>query len=202
MNTAILESLVGIVKTHKRIGLFVSGGFDSTLLTYLIHDIRQKLGTNNDITFFTIPRYDDSTVHAERIVKFIDGRFNTTPTKHVSVGDPNLHHSKQVLSGIVETLKGTDFDVLLLGDNTVPPEIEVPGGPIRVKSNTERVIQPFFDLTKDQTIQLAIDLGLTEIMEMSHTCTESLTLRCNICWQCRERAWAFKKCNYTDPGTM
>ncbi len=203
MNTIILEDIVRIVRTYKRIGISVSGGFDSTLLSYLVHDTRNMLGTENEIEFFTVPRYDDSVIHATRIIKYIDDTFNNSvPTKHTIVGNPDLHHSLQVDSGLREALACDRIDIVLAGENIVPPEDEVPGGPIRYRGKPVKLYKPFFDYTKDVIIQLAIDMNLIKVMEISHTCTESVSLRCNLCWQCRERAWAFMKCNYTDPGTM
>lgn len=34
------------------------------------------------------------------------------------------------------------------------------------------------------------------------TCTGSKNLRCNQCWQCCERSWAFAKNNLIDTGKM
>lgn len=201
MQNMIIEDLELVLSKHKTIGLLISGGFDSTLLSYLVHDIREKKKTENNFEFFTVPRYDDSIIHAQRIIDFLYSKFNILSPWHI-VGDPDLHFTQQVSSGITEALTEYDFDILLTGDNIVPPIDEVPGGPPRKRGNHPRLYKPFFDYTKDVMLQLCIDRGLTEIMEITHTCTESKTLRCNLCWQCRERAWAFKQCNYVDPGTM
>ena len=203
MNTAILEDIRRIVRIYRRIGISISGGFDSALLSYLIHDTRSMLGTENIIEFFTVPRYDDSVIHAQRIIKYLDNIFNNDiPSKHTLVGNPDLYHSLQVDSGLREMLEYNRIDIVLAGENIVPSEDEVPGGPIRYRGKSIKLYKPFFDYTKDILVQLAIDMNLIDIMKITHTCTESKTLRCNMCWQCRERAWAFRQCNYTDPGTM
>jgi hypothetical protein len=202
MTNQLISNIEAILMKHKSIGLLVSGGFDSTLLSYLAHDLRNKLKTDNVFEFFTVPRYDDSVIHAKRIIDYIDNKFNKTPTAWHIVGNPDLHFTQQVSSGITEALTNFKFEMLLTGDNIVPPIDEVPGGPPRKRGDHPRLYKPFFDCTKDVMLQLCIDQGLTEIMEITHTCTESKTLRCNLCWQCRERAWAFKQCNYVDPGTM
>jgi hypothetical protein len=202
MNNQILSNIESVLLKHKTIGLLVSGGFDSTLLSYLVHETRDRLKTGNVFEFFTVPRHDDSVIHAKRIIDFIDNKFNQTSTAWHIVGDPDLHFTQQVSSGIAEAISHYNFEILLTGDNIVPPEDEVPGGPPRKRGNHPKLYKPFFDYTKDVMLQLAIDKGLTDIMEITHTCTESKTLRCNLCWQCRERAWAFRKCGYIDPGTM
>jgi hypothetical protein len=202
MNTEILDSIDRIVNTKQRIGILISGGFDSALLSYLVYESCSKAKTENTIDFFTVPRYDDSVIHAERIIKYVTDKFsNAVPSKHTHVGNPDLHHTLQVKSGIKEVLKDHSYlNILLAGENITPAE--VPGGPFRAGSKDPRLCLPFFKYTKDVIVQLAIDKNLIEIMKLSHTCTESKLLRCNMCWQCKERVWAFKKCNYADPGTM
>jgi hypothetical protein len=56
-------------------------------------------------------------------------------------------------------------------------------------------------VTKVDTIQCCIDIDATFIFDISHTCTQSTTLRCNNCCQCNERNHSFKLCNYVDTGT-
>jgi hypothetical protein len=202
MKPEILKNLENVMNNHKNIGLLISGGFDSTLLSYLAHSYRRENNTNNTFEFFTVPRYDDSTIHAERIINYLYKEFDVSWPWHI-VGDPDLHFTQQVASGIREVLLTDNYlniDMLLTGDNIIPPKWAT--GPPRKRGEHPRLYKPFFDYTKDTMVQLAIDMNLTEIMTITHTCTESKTLRCNMCWQCKERAWAFKKCNYTDPGTM
>jgi len=192
---SIIEDIESIIQTHNTIGVFISGGLDSAILAKLLLDTKQKLNTTNKIVFYTVPRTDDSFTHARRILKFI-GHDNTIS----QVGNHKTHHSRQVLSGIIEALEDDSVNIFLLGDTSNP--VALPEGPIRIKSDNIRVHQPFFDYTKDEVIQLAIDLEYTELFNQTHTCTESKTLRCSNCWQCRERAWAFTKLNYIDTGTM
>jgi hypothetical protein len=201
MHKQIISNIESTVLNYKIIGLLVSGGFDSTLVSYLVHDARARLNTDNIFEYFTVPRYDDSVIHANRIIDFIDDKFNVVSSIRHIVGDPDLHHSQQVRSGIRDVLNKYEYiNVLLVGDNVTPTEL--PGGPPRGKSNQPKIYQPVHEYTKDVLVQIAMDMNLIEIMKITHTCTESKTLRCNLCWQCRERAWAFNKCNYTDPGTM
>lgn len=200
MYQKIILDLDRILLSKKNIGIFVSGGFDSTLLTYLLFSERNKLGTGNNFSFFTVNRTDDSVVHANKIVSYICNEFADNNSMIRIVGDPDLHHSKQVSSGITEIYDRKDIDVILLADTSNPPAVQ--HGPIRTKSLDPKIYQPFFNYTKDVLVKMAIDLNLTDIMEMSHTCTESKLLRCNNCWQCMERAWAFKECKYNDPGVM
>jgi 7-cyano-7-deazaguanine synthase in queuosine biosynthesis len=86
----------------------------------------------------------------------------------------------------------------LLGDTSNPPDL--PDGPKRKQSYDDKFLQPMFDWTKKDTVALAIELGLTDLMKISHSCTERKISRCGHCWQCRERAWAFDQNQYIDPN--
>jgi hypothetical protein len=187
--------LTPFLTDNKKIGFFVSGGFDSSLLLYTSLMLIQEIKISIITKIFTVPRYDDSRRHAENVIGFINKKFKKN-LQHKIVGNPNIHHSLQVLSGIKEVIGQVDY--LFLGDTKNPEHLL--NGPIRIKSTDNRIIQPFFHWTKKDTVALAIELGLTDLMTISHTCTESIEYRCRHCWQCEERRWAFTENNYVDPG--
>lgn len=198
----IISDIDKLVCSYKNIGIFLSGGFDSAMLSYLAHESRLRLNTSTIFIFFTVPRYDDSVLHAKRIINFIDQTFNNQPTNHYILGNPTLHHSHQVSSGIRKALIDHAYlDIIMTAGNKIPDEI--PFGPYRHHPSVHpKLRKPFFNYTKDVIVQLCIYKNLQSIIDLSHTCTESPSIRCNNCWQCRERAWAFKKCNYRDSGIM
>lgn len=211
----ILTDLEGLLEKYHSIGLFVSGGLDSTLLAYLLHDLSQKKNLNNNFKFFVVPRPDDSVIHVNRIVDYIGKHFNVGTTIHV-VGTGDTHHSKQVTSGIREAIENYYCDIFLSSITKNPSEklpnyaygtfLEPDGtpydGPIRKKSWHPKLLDPFLDYTKEDTVKLIKDYNLVDIMNLTHTCTGSKSIRCNRCWQCCERSWAFDKNNFTDTGTM
>jgi len=41
-----------------------------------------------------------------------------------------------------------------------------------------------------------------DLIDITHSCTEQQIGRCNKCWQCTERAWAFKQLDKTDTGIL
>jgi 7-cyano-7-deazaguanine synthase in queuosine biosynthesis len=217
----IITNLENLIKNNKVIGISISGGLDSTLLAYLLHDIKYKTNSDISLKFFCVPRPDDSIVHARRIVDYIDSQFNQSTSVIHCVGQGDLHHSEQVKSGMREAIQKYDLDILVSAvtknpEICDPPEylpnyaygsfLEKDGtpynGPVRVKPQNPKFINPFWDNTKADTVRLIKDLNLTEIPKITHTCTGSKTLRCNQCWQCCERAWAFAKNNLIDTGTM
>ena len=193
----IHDTLLPILSNKRKTGIFCSGGFDSTLLLFLCLRIIKEENLDTDLQVFTVPRHDDSIVHAQRIVDYMNRNFKYTLSIR-AVGDPDLEHAKQVSSGLRPALEYCEQ--ILLGDTTNPDE--VPNGPVRVRSTTDLYIQPFIDYTKHSTVALAAEIGFIDCQILSHTCTESKTVRCGRCWQCRERAWAFDANDYVDVGSM
>ena len=188
------------LKNNSKIGLFISGGFDSAVLAYLICYIIAEQKLNTELSIVTVPRYDDSWRHSENVIAWLKESFDLE-LKHLSCGNPELHHSKQVSSGI-DFIRNLDPEILLvLADTQNPPEELQGTAPVRVKSSSSMIYQPLFNLHKTEVIKLAQSLNiLDKVAHLSHTCTESTELRCNACWQCRERAWAFNKLNLIDVG--
>ena len=181
-----------------------------------IDDIKYKIKSDVVFKFFCVDRPDDSMAHARRIVDYIDKTFNQPTSEIYKVGDGTLFHSEQVKSGMREAVQKYEFDILVAGV-TKNPEEKLPGyeydtfldpdgtpynGPIRVKPQNPKFINPFWDITKEETVKLIKELNLTEIPKITHTCTGSKSIRCGVCWQCCERAWAFAKNNFIDEGTM
>ena len=212
----ILTDVEEILDRYQKIGLLVSGGLDSSLLAYLLHDIKYKTNRTNTFEFFVVPRPDDSVVHVNRVVDYIDRYFNQPKSTINIVGSGDLHHSKQVTSGIREAIFNYDCDIYLSSITTNPPVplpnykydtfLEPDGtpynGPVRKKSYHPKLIDVFWDYTKKDTVKIVKDYDLVEIMELTHTCTGSKSTRCNACWQCCERAWAFAENDFIDKGTM
>lgn len=217
MNT-ILSDLENLIKQHQVIGISISGGLDSTLLAYLLHDIKYKLGSNVELKFFCVERPDDSIIHAQRIVDYIDKCFDQPASIIHRVGSGDLYHSEQVKSGMREAIQKYELDILVTGVTKNPedvgeklkyeydtfknPDGTYYNGPNRIKPLNPKFVNPFWDITKEETVRLIKELNLTEIPKITHTCTGSKLLRCGKCWQCCERAWAFYKNNMIDTGTM
>jgi 7-cyano-7-deazaguanine synthase in queuosine biosynthesis len=59
---------------------------------------------------------------------------------------------------------------------------------------------PFNHTKKSHTIDIMFQLGVEEISNLSHSCTETMTGRCKQCYHCKERAWAFEAMDKVDTG--
>lgn len=187
---------------NKRIGVFVSGGWDSAVLLYLIWDICIKQGI--EMRIYTVPKEDGAVRHSKNVVKWCRYKLIADDVPHEIVGsiksDDPSEHTK---SGVVDALMSGDVDVVYTAatkyyDGMRPDHdrIFTAGTPF-----ADIVRQPFADMTKDHVVQMAFDLGIAEdLMKYTHSCTERAEGRCGYCPWCKERQWAFDEINKVDKG--
>ena len=71
--------------------------------------------------------------------------------------------------------------------------------PARVKTSPHpKIVMPFIKLYKNEILKLVFDHGQEELLKLTHSCTEQKTGRCGRCFQCNERAWAFRQLDKLD----
>lgn len=212
----IYNDVQAILDKHQKIGVMVSGGLDSAVLTYLLLSLKK----DNTIELFVVPRPDDSHQHVLRVKAYLDNLFDVNLSVHV-VGNGDVHHSKQVTTGIKEAVEQHDCDIYLTSTTKNPESLDPPemlsgykygtflspegipyNGPKRVRSWHSKVFDVFWEYSKKDIVAIVKEKQLDGLASITHTCTASKTLRCGRCWQCCERAWAFEKNDYEDKGTM
>lgn len=166
-------------------GVLVSGGFDSTLLLYLV---AREAGER---PFFTcnVQRGAGTEDAAVRVVRAAMSRFGARITHRqlCTVGP----HNVQVLNAAESYLRTGEVSRVFVADTTNPPDLEQ--GPWRQPPQNQfaypKWMFPFLHCDKSHTVGLAHQLGLADVFELTHTCTDYVSLECGLCWQCRERAW-------------
>jgi 3'-phosphoadenosine 5'-phosphosulfate sulfotransferase (PAPS reductase)/FAD synthetase len=187
--------------TTKKYGILLSGGIDSAILLYLLI----KSNPSINIQPFTIDKTDGAGLYANPIVDHLNRKFDLSIPHTIFVGDPKVHHRMQSTTAVIDIFtKHTDIDLLFVGINRNPPELaDDPHAPKRdTKSTHPRIIFPFVDLYKDAVLQMVYDNDQQDLLDLTHTCTEQSHGRCNQCWQCRERIWAFKQLDRIDTGLL
>lgn len=175
--------------SEKSIGVFLSGGMDSALLLYLLAQRSDK------IKIFTIPKYDGAELYVGPIVFWINKRLGCNLPDPIIIGDPNANHELQVNTGLYKVYH--TCDIFYFAGNSYPEDI-LPNGPNRTRRKNPKEKQPFFDLYKTDIVKMYVEHDLMDLLTLTHTCTEQSLGRCNNCWQCRERQWAFKECGIED----
>ena len=195
--------------TDKRYGILLSGGIDSAVLLFAILAEYQQRNTGPSIQIFSIPKSDGSTARVPGIIEYLNSRFGfSIPTQPTFVGDTALHHNEMNVSAFEEIFNSGKYqvDFLFNAVNQNPPEPFKMRGtyPNRVTapSASGKSIRPFLMLHKTHVMDLMAQLGAEELLNLTHTCTEQTEGRCNVCFQCDERAWALTQLGITDTGKM
>jgi len=181
-------------------GILLSGGLDSAILLYLLVSVNPTI----KIQPFTIAKTDGAYLYADPIIDHFNNKFKLSIPKTIVVGDPTVHHRQQSTTAVKEIFASYPVDFLFIGINTNPPELALlPGAPKRdTKSDNPKIIFPFVDMYKDQILDLMYKYQQEDLATITHSCTEQQIGRCNQCWQCTERAWAFKQLDKQDTGTL
>jgi hypothetical protein len=187
-------------QTDKKYGLLLSGGIDSAILLYLLI----KSNANINLQPFTIPKTDGAYLYADPIINHFNQKFKLSISKTIQVGDPTVHHRLQSTTAIQDIFEKNPVDYLFVGINQNPLELNaLPGAPQRDKKSTDpRIIFPFVDLYKHNILEFMYADNQEDLIDITHSCTEQQVGRCNRCWQCTERMWAFKQLDKTDTGQL
>jgi tRNA(Ile)-lysidine synthase TilS/MesJ len=184
----------------KRIGVMLSGGIDSALLLYLMAKENKEKGNLVEITAFTIHRHDGAEHFSNQIINTVEKMLDVTIPK-IAVGQPTAHSNKQVQTGIFEATLKHRAERVYLASTAVPEHLNIPDfAPNRDPNNYKSVFQPWVLILKDQVIKYIVENNLDELAKASHSCTSQSYGRCNKCFNCLERTWAFEVNNANDCG--
>lgn len=192
----------------KRVGVLVSGGADSAILLYILTKLNLDNGSPCEIIPFTVPKTDGALAFASRVIKYINITLNCQLPETTVVGNPNLHHSKQVWSGRNEAMEHYNIDIMIYGSQKTPPKDELdvnweyPFRPEKIHYIDEKIYCPFAQVDKRNTIDLYRIFNQMELLALTHSCTEKTIGRCYKCLYCKEREWALKSNNLIDTGTV
>lgn len=174
----------------------ISGGLDSAVLLYLLY----ANGLYN-LPVFTIDKLDGSLDHANAVVNHFNSKFNLNLPRPIIVGDPSVHHRLQSTTAVIDIFTNHGVDVIYNALNKNPEELNnLPSAPKRTTTQPPKMILPFINLYKTHIIDLMYEFEQEDLLDITHSCTERSVGRCDICWQCQERAWAFTKLNKKDTG--
>jgi len=194
--------LIELPEEKKRIGVMLSGGADSALLLYMIAKEQFLHNADHDIIPLTIARSDGAVLYSPGIVNYVNKFFGMNIPQPALIGKPDLPHKDVVRLGVVAAFAKHKLDYVYLGETQLPPDPVLGVYPVRSQQSPhQQVILPFVGLYKTHVIDMYYTLRQEELLKLTHSCTERTIWRCDECFNCSERAWAFNKLNRTDPGS-
>ena len=195
----------------RNIGIMLSSGADSAVLLYMLcMGIIQEQEKPEVVIkgIFTIPKVDGAEQHSAKIVSWINKKLNLKlppPTIDAPENLDKMLHTEQVAKSMIMFGQKYNINFGFVGDQQVVPEPYHIEGlyPQRYSKNPypQYLGLPFLHLDKSHTIDLHYRLDTTDLLVLSHSCTQLKAGRCGRCYHCNERSWAFKRLEKTDPGT-
>jgi len=223
----IIDNIEVHLDNHKRVGFMLSGGYDSCVLLSLLliktspksvqlytidkpdNSVKNAQAVTDlfrglypDILFNNLvvrggDYQEDYLIGTGSPWDLIDH-----DTKWGPIGTQGYIALMDILDNYAETVEViysgyTKNPPVIIASTTSPP---FRTNADRAQDNIPKFKGPFSHLTKDKVIRIANDIGAHHAMIMSHTCTQVSVGRCNECWQCKERAWAFDQNNMLDYG--
>ena len=212
-----LDTFELTIPENRSIGIMLSSGADSAILLYLM--CLELLHTGRSVDeikyIFTVPKTDGAELHSAGIVDWINQKLDINLPQPIIFGAENvqdLHHSIQIsesVRAVFDKYDPTyqDLHVFLADQRAVPQpwpfESDIAVNPFRVSENPypQIISLPFNDLYKSHTIDLHFMFETEPLLELSHSCTQLSAGRCNKCYHCHERQWAFDQLGKIDPGT-
>ena len=110
----VRDPIIEILKSNKKIGLFVSGGLDSALVLYLVHLLKQELQTDNEFKIYTVSRPNNSLSRTQGVVDWVSNKFEVKYDIK-QVGTDKVHHTLHVISGLREA-SNDDIDIFIISN--------------------------------------------------------------------------------------
>lgn len=190
------------IEPNIKYGILLSGGIDSAILFSLVIQSFLEKSIPIKIQPFTIPKKDGSYLYVPQIINFLKNQYRVDLPETIHVGNTKYRHNLQSWSAVKEILATyPDIKKIFVALNK-NPNIDLPGLPPKRITDPGKghLIFPFLNLVKTDILQFSEQYQLQELYNITHSCTNQPIGRCNHCWQCGERAWAFKSLNLIDTG--
>lgn len=202
-----------------------TGGFESSLLLYLI----AILNTYQKIPYSIVPilvatKYEKNVLNpmvtenhigVDNLVKFINSKIQYPKIRNLEIiKSDRFTKENPIINGLQKVfgnykkwnyLSYVNFQYVYLGDNELPNDDDSRWKNInfsRIKSPSDKWVQPFFNLQKYHILDLYLKLGLLDIFQYIGKCTfnhRSLSDNCES-FACNERRWSFLKLNKQEIG--
>lgn len=195
------------------VGVRISGGVDSAILTYLLG--KYKSEERPDINLIPITLFRRSKpfnqVFAEKVLRFVEKEFNIIFNSHYIVGNTlDLVDQSEATTKLLNMLYREEVIQIHFVGITSTPLNTVKGltddldhitgldrSPQKIKPKIQGVsYRPLYNIDKKGVAELYNKFNLTDrLFPLTRSCEESypkdFDVHCGECWWCRERFWAF-----------
>lgn len=202
----ILEILKEAGRPIDSIGLYFSGGIDSTALLLLIIAELKNIEKINSIPVhcFSVVKKDYATTITPKILSIIQNRFQVY-INHINFienydNKKESIHIQTLLRNFVSHRNTFHFVAInrMPSDSLVKfkNKLNVDYG---YNKNKVFYYSPFLFLHKPQILDIFYKLNCEDLIPYTYSCTMNEITPCQNCYACEERAWGFTMLNKIDP---
>lgn len=170
------------------IALLYSGGVDSTLLFYLISREIVTHYPEKTLTLYIIDRYNKPFIKANDVFRRIINKTNLQ-VKLQQLVIPTVSQQHEIL--VASRIMAIHHSVVVCGFNKYPSNETIRPNHIVNVRDSDKVKFPFAHLEKDKIVQEFFNLGIDDILPFTHSCGSNNSTPCGVCFNCREREWAY-----------
>lgn len=188
-------------KFSDNIAILYSGGVESSLLYYLSKRSIMEKYHDKQIKLFITDRHNRPIEKAIKLLDLMKKSLSddTTELEVINFDEALPNYLKMVY--LIKELE-TKYDVILWGPNKYPDDNTIRPRPDHTvdfdRYNDQNKLKlPFANYTKDQVIATYYELGIESFLPYTRSCGSDQNEPCKICFNCRERAWAYEKLNMT-----
>ena len=200
----------------ETIGIWMSGGADSSMLAYLLAKQIRDFDLNIKIQPLSVRRgRPNNPIYAGNVIDFIEEDLQIKMNDHIiyypDINDEHQREIKEFWDRDDENFREGLFQILYSGitcnppkdDDTIPlnkerSRDEDADRPIVSKNGIRYYINPFFNINKKGLAKLYKEYGVLDtLFPKTFSCegsveeTKTHTQHCKRCWWCQERYWAF-----------
>ena len=192
--------------TIEKVGIKASAGVDSSLILYILADLRRQGLIKSQFVTMTVDHHDRpyQIDYVNRILNYITqvtGEVFEYRLSQFSQTEDIWHNN---CSTIVQEAKNSlQFSKHYMGITANPPANAGIGtsDPERTHDNnksvhTEYKFTPWINYHKKDIAEIYKILNLDELFSMTRSCEErtfNFSTHCGNCWWCKERYWGFGK---------
>jgi hypothetical protein len=165
----------------KNVGLYLSGGVESSLLLYYLAK------TNLTIRCYTLIQQNVCMDRIRTIINWVNLKLSNNITFLEEIHDKNPTSDRTFVRWVQLYLRTGEVDEFLIGSNKFMPHL-----PERQYVIHPKVLIPFKHMYKNEIIELYRKEDICDLLELTHSCYLQKYEHCGTCMNCVERNWSIE----------
>ena len=166
------------------VGVFASGGADSTMLLY------ETARNNSNLHTITIA-YDVRDYAEAKVVKPIVEKVSELTGCNIESKIYYLKRTKSKRDDFLYAATNLNLNEYLIGLTKSPAGWEEDQGRSNIQIKADKLRLPYKDLCKRDIILMYKQYKLDDLLSLTVSCVSRTgPIPCGICWWCKERSWA------------